>query len=132
MRLSDGVFLARGGTFLHCARAVQGVVADVLNEGGFEPATARTGEEVVTLLRGRQARYSALIADINLLGRFNGWEVARAAREVDPKFPGAAADERPILGVPNSVLLRKPFAPAQIVTAVSQLLNVGSTPMSGN
>jgi DNA-binding response OmpR family regulator len=108
------------------------VVADVLNEGGFEPATARTGEEAVTLLRGRQARYSALIADINLLGRFNGWEVARAAREVDPKFPGAAADERPILGVPNSVLLRKPFAPAQIVTAVSQLLNVGSTPMSGN
>lgn len=132
MRLSDGVFLARGGTFLHCARTVQGVVADVLNEGGFEPATARTGEEAVTLLRGRQARYSALIADINLLGRFNGWEVARAAREVDPKSPGAAADERPILGVPNSVLLRKPFAPAQIVTAVSQLLNVGSTPMSGN
>jgi len=32
------------------------------------------------------------------------------------------------LGVPNSVLITKPFAPAQVLTAVSQLLNVGSTP----
>ncbi|WP_354060866.1 response regulator [Bradyrhizobium sp. RT6a] len=117
--------------------AVQVMVADVLNEGGFEPATARTGEEAVTLLKGRQTRYSALITDINLLGRFNGWDVARAARAVDPNFPvvymtGVAADEWPMLGVPNSVLLRKPFAPAQIVTAISQLLNVGSSSISGN
>jgi CheY-like chemotaxis protein len=33
-----------------------------------------------------------------LLGGFNGWEVARAARELDPSFPvvymtGAAADQ---------------------------------------
>ncbi|MGR4927944.1 response regulator [Bradyrhizobium sp. CAR08] len=117
--------------------AVQGVVADVLNEGGFEPATARTGEEAVTLLKGRQTNYSALVTDINLLGRVSGWDVARAARQVDPNFPvvymtGAAADEWAILGVPNSLLLRKPFAPAQIVTAVSQLLNVGSQSASGN
>lgn len=117
--------------------AVQGFVADVLSEGGFEAATARTGEEAVTLLKGRQTPYIALITDINLAGRFNGWEVARAAREVDPNFPvvymtGAAADEWAIQGVPNSILLKKPFAPAQIVTAVSQLLNVGSGPTSGN
>jgi two-component system cell cycle response regulator CpdR len=29
-------------------------------------------------------------------------------------------------GVPNSVLLTKPFAPAQLVTALSNLLNAGS------
>ena len=28
-------------------------------------------------------------------------------------------------GVPNSVLLAKPFAPAQLVTAISKLLNTG-------
>jgi hypothetical protein len=28
-------------------------------------------------------------------------------------------------GVPNSIMLEKPFAPAQLITAVSQLLNVG-------
>jgi hypothetical protein len=32
------------------------------------------------------------------------------------------------LGVPNSVLITKPFAPAQVLTAVSQLLNAGNTP----
>lgn len=32
------------------------------------------------------------------------------------------------LGVPNSALIAKPFAPAQVLTAVSQLLNVGNTP----
>ena len=100
--------------------AVEAVVADVLNEGGFEAATARTGEEAVTLLKGRQTSYCALVTDINLLGRFNGWEVARAAREIDPNFPvvymtGAAAEAWAVQGVPNSV---------------SQLLNVGSTPIS--
>jgi hypothetical protein len=32
------------------------------------------------------------------------------------------------LGVPNSVLIKKPFAPAQALIAVSQLMNVGNTP----
>jgi hypothetical protein len=31
-------------------------------------------------------------------------------------------------GVPNSIMLAKPFAPAQLVTAVSQLLNTGTPP----
>ena len=31
-------------------------------------------------------------------------------------------------GVPNSVLLAKPFAPAQLVTAISNLLNTASLP----
>jgi DNA-binding response OmpR family regulator len=55
----------------------------------------------------------------------------RAAREINATFPivymtGAAADEWASKGVPNSVLLSKPFAPAQLVTAVSQLLNAAA------
>lgn len=69
------------------------------------------------------------------MGRFDGWEVARAAREIDHDFPvvymsGMAADQWKVQGVPNSVMLQKPFAPAQLVTALSQLLNEGSTPPS--
>jgi hypothetical protein len=40
---------------------------------------------------------------------------------------GAAAEEWPSKGVPNSILLTKPFPPAQLVTAVSQLLNANSS-----
>jgi hypothetical protein len=35
-----------------------------------------------------------------------------------------------IQGVPNSLLLAKPFAPAQLVTAISQLLNAGAPPLA--
>ena len=39
---------------------------------------------------------------------------------------GASADDWAFKGVPNSIMLSKPFAPAQLVTAVSNLLNTGT------
>lgn len=110
---------------------IQLVVEDALVDGGFEPAIAPSGEEAVTLLRGNKGKYRALVTDINLVGRIDGWEVARLARQIDPAFPilyitGAHADRWPSRGVPNSVLLTKPFAPGQLVTAISQLLNDGT------
>jgi DNA-binding response OmpR family regulator len=115
---------------------IQVVVEDALTNGGFEAAIAPSGEEAVTLLKGGQTKYRALVTDINLRGRLDGWEVARQAREIDPAFPilyitAAHADQWASQGVPNSVLLTKPFAPAQLVTAVSQLLNTG-TPTTGD
>jgi DNA-binding response OmpR family regulator len=112
-------------------QAIQSLVEDALTEGGFEPAIAASGEEAVTLLKGGLIKYRALVTDINLLGRIDGWEVAKRAREIDPVFPiiymtGAAAELWASHGVPNSMLLAKPFAPAQLVTAVSQLLNTGT------
>jgi DNA-binding response OmpR family regulator len=111
--------------------AIQILVEDALDEGGFEPAIAASGEEAVTLLRGNRSHYRALVTDINLLGKLDGWEVAKQAREIDPAFPiiymtGAAADQWASHGVPNSILLTKPFAPAQLITAVSNLLNCGA------
>jgi CheY-like chemotaxis protein len=112
---------------------VQDVVEDALAEGGFESAIAASGEEAVTLLRSGAVKYRALVTDINLKGRMTGWEVAKAAREIDPALPvvymtGAAAAQWSSHGVPNSILLEKPFAPAQLVTAVAQLLNAGGPP----
>nr|WP_236843054.1 response regulator [Bradyrhizobium icense] len=109
-------------------QSIQSVIEEALSDGGFETAIAATGEEAVTLLQGRQDEYRALVTDINLTGRFNGWEVAKRAREMHPQMPviyitGAAADQWASNGVPDSVLLNKPFAPAQIATAVAQLLN---------
>ena len=111
--------------------AIQSLVEDALSEGGFEPAIAASGEEAVTLLKGRINNYRALVTDISLRGRIDGWEVARQAREIDPQFPvvymsGASADDWASKGVPNSIMLSKPFAPAQLVTAVSNLLNTGT------
>ena len=109
---------------------VQTIVEEALTDGGFEPAIAASGEEAVTLLMGIKGKYRALVTDIQLRGVMDGWEVAKRAREIDPEFPivyvtGGNAAEWPSHGVPNSILLTKPFAPAQLVTAVSQLLNAG-------
>src|SRR6266481_7714374 len=107
---------------------VQTMVEVALADGGFEPAIAASGEEAVNLLKGGLTKYRALVTDINLSGTMSGWEVARRAREIDPEFPviymtGTSADDYGSHGVPNSILLNKPFAPAQLITAVSQLLN---------
>ena len=112
--------------------AIQTVVEDALSDAGFEPAIAPSGEEAVTLLKGKKNAYRALVTDISLRGKMDGWEVAQHAREIDPEFPiiyisGKSATEWPSKGVPNSIMLAKPFAPAQLVTAVSNLLN-GGTP----
>jgi DNA-binding NtrC family response regulator len=104
-------------------------VQAILGAGGFEIIMAASGEQAVKLLNTADGKYRALVTDINLgRDRMEGWEVAQHAREIDPEFPvvymtANAAGDWASRGVPNSIMLSKPFAPAQLVTAVSQLLN---------
>ena len=107
------------------------LVEETLRDGGFKPAIATAGGEAVTLLKGHRGKYRALVTDINLKGQMDGWEVAQHAREIEPDFPivymsGAAAADWTSKGVPNSIMLSKPFAPAQLLTAVANLLNSGT------
>jgi DNA-binding response OmpR family regulator len=110
---------------------IQSVVEETLTDGGFEIVIASSGENALELLDASEGKYRALVTDINLgRDKIDGWDVARHAREIDPDFPviyvsGKDADDWASKGVPNSIMLAKPFAPAQLVTAVSQLLNRG-------
>jgi len=101
-----------------------------LSDAGFDLTVSASADEALSMLRSGVVRYRALVTDINIDGELNGWELARQVRELDAAFPvvyvtGAAADQWPSHGVPNIILLEKPFAPAQLVTAISQLLNTG-------
>jgi DNA-binding response OmpR family regulator len=112
---------------------LQGILEDALAEAGFETDILSSAEEALTLFMGGTKKYKALVTDVRLMGRLSGWDVARRMREADPTFPviymtGAAADQWASQGVPGSILLEKPFAPAQLITAISQLLNIGSPP----
>jgi hypothetical protein len=96
-----------------------------------QPAIAASGEEAVTPHKGGMIKYRALVTDVNLKGRMDGWEVAKQSREIDPAFPsfaslGRRSGRRPSCGVPNGALFEKPFAPAQVVTAGSQLLDTSA------
>ncbi len=112
---------------------VQATVEDALSDGGFESSLTASGEEAIGLLQGGRSQFRAVVTDINLLGKIGGWEVARTAREIDPTMPviymtGSHAEDWASKGVPNSIMLAKPFAPAQLVTAISNLLNTGTPP----
>jgi CheY-like chemotaxis protein len=114
---------------------IQALIDEALCDSGYDAALAASGEEAVTLLLGNRDHYRALVTDINLKGRMDGWQVASRIREIDPLFPivymtGTHGEEWASKGVPNSVLLTKPFAPAQVVTAISQLLNAAGPPIA--
>jgi DNA-binding response OmpR family regulator len=111
--------------------AIQTMVETALTDAGFDPAVAPSGEEAVTLLKAMKSKYRALVTDISLRGTMDGWEVAHQAREIDPGFPiiymsGQSAADWAVKGVPNSIMLEKPFAPAQLVAAIANLLNSGT------
>jgi DNA-binding NtrC family response regulator len=113
---------------------VREMMEDALSEGAFLAEILSSAEDAVILLNGEIASFRALVTDVNLRSTMSGWDLARIARERDPAFPivymtGTAAEDWAKFGVPNSILLTKPFAPAQLVTAVSQVLNVGPPPI---
>jgi DNA-binding response OmpR family regulator len=112
---------------------IQDLLREALSDGGFQAEMAQSAEEALGLFRERPGRYRALVTDIKLGQSLDGWELARRVREIDPIFPvvymtGDSAGEWKSRGVPDSILLQKPFAPAQLLTAVSQLLNAGTPP----
>jgi len=107
-----------------------------LEDGGYVVVTADAALPALALLEGTTRPFCGLLTDVNLGDGITGWEVARRARELSPEIPvvymtGDSAHEWAAQGVPNSLLLQKPFAGAQLVTAISGLLNqVSGTPPS--
>ena len=105
------------------------LIEPALAEAGYSILVAHSGGEAFKHLEQEaDAPIKALVTDIGLGSGPSGWEVATRARELHPEIPvvymsGARAADWSSKGVPNSVIIQKPFAPAQIVTAVSQLLN---------
>lgn len=108
------------------------VVADVLDaaltDAGYEVVTARSGNEAIREIEADAARFRAIVTDIPLGTGPDGWEIARRARELVPTMPiiymsGDLAEEWAAKGVPGSVIVAKPFAPAQLITAISNVIN---------
>lgn len=76
----------------------------------------------------RSGEIRAVLTDIRLGNGPNGWDLARYARDSIPTMPvvyvsGDSTGEWAVHGVPNSVMIPKPYAFAQIITAVSTLMN---------
>ncbi|MBB5716923.1 response regulator [Sphingomonas aerophila] len=108
--------------------AIQLFLEDTLQDAGFSVRVACQGDEAISLLDGADFAPVGVVTDIRLGKGLKGWDVARHARELHPEIAivyvtGDSAADWQAYGVPKSVLLPKPFAGAQLVTAVATLLN---------
>jgi DNA-binding response OmpR family regulator len=103
------------------------VLEEALTDSGFEVVKAPDGTKALKKIDADASKFRAVITDIRLGSGPDGWAVARHAREIAPTMPivymsGDSAHEWASQGVPGSVMLAKPFAPAQLVTAVATLV----------
>ncbi|KTF67825.1 MULTISPECIES: response regulator [unclassified Sphingomonas] len=101
---------------------------DVLEDGGFEVIDATNGADALRILDSDIERIVGLVTDVRLGAGASGWDVARHARELKPSLPvvymtAESGEDWAAQGVPKSVLVQKPYAPAQLLTAISTLLN---------
>jgi len=112
------------------------VAQDALQAGGFAVVPVQLSSEALSVLDERIAELSGLVTDIRLPGGADGWDIARHARELRSNLPvvyttADSASEWPAQGVPNSVVLQKPYAPAQLLTAISALVTAADTNTTG-
>jgi DNA-binding response OmpR family regulator len=104
------------------------MMESTLEDGGFKVIPASSGEQAIQMLDAQNPRFRAIITDVNLGRKTSGWVVAKHAREIDPEIAviyvtGHGAVDWTSHGLPKSILITKPFAVAQLLTAVSNLLN---------
>jgi len=101
---------------------------DVLEDAGFLVDHVGDGVAALAKLDEDVDRYVALVTDIQLPRKVLGWQIAHHARQLNPLMPvvyvsGDSASDWAANGVPESIMLSKPFANAQLVTALTTLLN---------
>jgi DNA-binding response OmpR family regulator len=100
-----------------------------LEEAGFAVTGTTSVESALTAFAADPHTFKALITDIRLgLGK-SGWDLAREIRATKPALPviyisGDSEVYWPSEGVPNSVMISKPFFMPQITIALATLLNV--------
>jgi DNA-binding response OmpR family regulator len=103
-------------------------VQDALETAGFAVLHVIGGEDALAALDEHSAQLAGVVTDVKFGETVDGWTVGRRARELLPHIPivyisGDSAHEHTARGVPDSLMLQKPFAPGQLVTAISTLLN---------
>jgi CheY-like chemotaxis protein len=100
-------------------------LVDALQEGGYTVLEAEDGNTALDVI-AKSEKLRALVTDIRLPGA-DGWQIAHNARQKFASLPvvyvsGDSAADWAANGVPMSLVLQKPFASAELVTALATLL----------
>lgn len=106
---------------------IQALLEDALTDAGYELVITSDGHDAMRELESDSGRFGGIITDIRLGSGPDGWAIGHRARELSPDIPivymsGDSGHEWTSKGVPHSAMVQKPFAVAQIVTAISALM----------
>lgn len=96
-----------------------------LRELGYEPICASRADEAWPVLTS-DVDIAGLITDIRMPGEWDGWELARRARELRPKLGVVYVSGFSETGpqpVPGGIFLKKPFRFTEIRSALDQIVN---------
>ena len=106
---------------------IRQMLVEALEDAGFSTLAASEARKAVLLFEENGDEIRGLVTDVNLGDGIDGWELARRAREHAANLPvvyisGASGHEWTSRDVPDSLMITKPFAPAQVVVAISSLM----------
>jgi two-component system OmpR family response regulator len=103
-------------------------VETALTDAGFTVMAAANATQAIEAFDAARDTVRAIVTDIRIGKGGSGWDVGRHVREAVPTMPviymsGDSSSEWAAQGVPNSIMISKPFALPQLITAISTLLN---------
>ena len=99
-----------------------------LVDEGFDVVPAINGAKAMEAFDADPSGIDAVVTDINLGKGPNGWDLANHIRAHQSEIPvvymsGDSSHEWSAKGVPESTMIPKPFVHAQVITALSTLMN---------
>jgi DNA-binding response OmpR family regulator len=111
---------------------IRDLIETTLQDAGYEVLTVNNGADGMAALERDSARLGGLVTDVNLGPGPNGWKVAACARALNSNVPviyvsGDSGHEWAAHGVPNSIMISKPFAVMEVVVALASLRNRADT-----
>ncbi len=107
---------------------IREVMAETLQEAGFDVFEAASGDMALALLRDPPKKFSILVTDFHMPGLADGAQVAACMRGLFPDIPVVIATGRPeVLQASwreefGYNLLKKPYLPSHLVQLVQTLL----------
>lgn len=114
---------------------IRAAMVEALVQGGYSVVETDSGADALEQLENLD-QLRGLVTDIRVGAGADGWQVAHRARERFPNLPvvyvtGDSAADWTANGVPMSVVLQKPFASSELVSAlanqaIAQPLDSGS------
>ncbi len=112
------------------------LLQSALEDAGFTAVQVAGADAAFALLEAEGSEFVGVVTDINLGSAKDGWDVGRCAREQNAQVAvvycsGFSGHEWATKGVPKSVVLTKPFAPAQVVVAIANQINASGPGAQG-